>query len=846
MNRAAGFAFPSWLAIGALAAVAAYHLEARVGGSTRRRLWRAFLMLLAAVALAGPRLDAPKPLRTVLVVDRSASVDPAARDLALSRIDPDADLERLDFGDALSSPLGRALDLAAERIGGGRLLLLGDGLWTDPVGPFGAAPMRDPRLAAAAALARGWRVDVLSLPARRSSGAALLGVRHVERLRQGDPLPVTLGVSSAAAGRGRLELWSAGARVLTQNLDLEAGRQEVALVLGGLQPGAWTFEARLVLEDSGEDPSVLRFGAVVARPPAVLVLGDAEAAEPVATALSAAGLAAASGGWGDLSARLSALAEWDTVVLLDAPADRLGIDQLASLEARVRERGCGLLLTAGPHSFDAGGWRDTLLERVSPLSVEVPSRRSREPVSLTFLVDRSASMGSVEGRGRVAKIDLARDAVLLASEALDPGDQVGVVAFDAAAEWLLPPAVLGEGRERSEIEAMLAGLATRGGTGITAALDLALPAVGAQQGMTSRHVVLVTDGQDFNADRSGLVADVSAARRAGLTLSAIAVGREADRSLLELLAAAGGGRFHAASEPGDLPALALAESQIVRSGAEQRGSFRASPPAGPWQPLLAGIDVSRLPPLSAYRALAARKGVRPALETSSGDPILVDWTWGLGRVAAWTSGFDDDWAPGWLEGEAGRALLASVVRQIARPPDVAPPMAFQDARPGGTRLRVLTDGDPEGERFMLHLVPPAGPREDRLLTQVTADRFETLAAVPPGEVWPARLQSGGGPASDLLLEAPVSVETVPGLAADASFLAEVAAAGGGRVLTAAETGVTLRQGRAPSWHVSNLILALLAVLWGVEVAWLLRGSRAGTKVPGPDAGDPTPSSGDRP
>lgn len=844
--RGVGIVHPGWLGVGILAAGAAMWLEAAAGGSRRRQSWRAGLMLLTSLALAGPRWNPQERPGTVLLVDQSASVDPAAREAALGLVDPDGRLPRLDFGDAVSSPLGQALDQASDRGHGGVLLLLGDGQWTDPAASYGPAPRRDPRLAAAGALARGWRVDVLPLAAGQLGGAALLGVRHVDRLREGDPLTLSFVLSSAAAGGGRLEVWSDARLLTTRVLDLEAGRQTTDLVLGGLATGTWTFEARLVLDGSEAATSKLRFGAVVVPPPAVLVLGDGSAPEALAAALSASGMSAAVGGWDDLSNRLSGLAEWDTVVLLDVAADRLGIDQLAALEARVREGGCGLLMTAGPSSFDAGAWKDTLLERMSPLLVDVPARRSREPVSLTFVIDRSASMGSVEGRGRIAKIDLARDAVLLASEALDPGDRVGLVAFDATAEWLLPPAVLGEGRERSEIEAVLAGLATRGGTGIGPALDLALPAVAAQAGVASRHVLLVTDGQDFNADPEALGVEVTSAERAGVTLSTIAVGREADAELLERLAASGGGRFYAAAEPSDLPALALAESRIVRSGAEQRGSFRVGPPTGPWQPLLAGVDVAKLPPLAAFRALSIRKGLRPALESSGGDPILVDWTWGLGRVAAWATGVDPEWAPGWLQSEAGRGLLAAVVRQIARPPNASPPLSYIDVRGTGLRLGLLTDGDPDPKDIVLRLDRGGGLPRERPLTQVAAGRFEAAMSVPAGDVWTAVLQTGADDrAIDLVLEAPASQEAVPGQATDDALLAAIAAVGGGRILTSAQAQETLKSEPASSWPLSHLILALVTALWGAEVAWLMRGSRAGRRLPRPDPTIQPPSSGDR-
>lgn len=840
------FLHPGWLLIGCLAAAWTIWLERAAGGSPRRRLWRAALAGATALALAGPQLPARSAAETVLLIDASASVDELARKEALRTIDPESRLGRLAFGDATASPIGWALDRAAGLATGGRLLLLSDGQWTDPAVAAGPAPWRDPRLAAANARTAGLRVDVVPLTARKLPGAMLVAMDHVDRLREGDPLTLSLLIDSERSGSAELSLWSTERRLAGKTVDLVAGRQTVILALGGLPVGSWPLEARLRSGGSVGAESRLQRGVVVVPPPAVLVVGEGEAAGPLARALSSAGMTTAAGSWTDLSSRLSGLAEWDALVLVDAPAARLGMDQIAALEVHVRERGAGLLLTAGPNSFDAGEWSDTVLERLSPLSLAVPPRRHRDPLSLTLLVDRSASMGSVEGRGRTAKIDLARDALLLAVEALDPGDRVGVVAFDEVADWLLAPAVLGEARERSEIEAILAGLTTAGGTGIGAALDLALPAVGAQTGVTARHILLVSDGQDFSADLDRLEGSVNSARRSGVTLSTIAVGKEADVALLARLAAAGGGRFHAAIEPADLPALALAESRIIRSRSEQRGSFRANPPPGPWQPLLAGVDVAALPPLAAYRALRSRTGLHPALQSSGGDPLLVSWPWGLGQVAAWASGIDDDWAPGWLASEAGQGLLSSVVRQIARPPDAAPPLVFVRDQGDSLRLGFMADQALAAAPITVSLPAAKDGSRSQSLVQVSAGRHEAAVAVPPGEVWPAVLHPGGGaPPIDLMLAAPRSQELTPGATADGDLLAEVAAAGGGRILTADEARATLRTVHPPRWPLPNLVLALLALLWMAEVAWQLRGSRSGRRALRQEAAhSATPSTGD--
>ncbi len=126
-------------------------------------------------------------------------------------------------------------------------------------------------------------------------------------------------------------------------------------------------------------------------------------------------------GPGRLGGRLSALDGWDACVLVDTPADaRFGVDQIATLEGIVAERGQGLVLTGGRQSFLQGGWRGTALARLSPLALEAPPHGDREAVALLLLNDRSASMAGGDAATRLIKLDLAREAAVLAAEVLQP------------------------------------------------------------------------------------------------------------------------------------------------------------------------------------------------------------------------------------------------------------------------------------------------------------------------------------------------------------------------------------------------------------------------------------------
>ena len=352
--------------------------------------------------------------------------------------------------------------------------------------------------------------------------------------------------------------------------------------------GPWVLEARVTSpEDAREENDALRTVVEVVSAPEVLVIG--EGPEPVRLAdrlQEEAGFSVTVLGPRRLPRRLSAFEAWPVIVLVDVPASEMAHEQRALLEAVVADGGHGLWLTGGRSSYALGEWRSTPLAELSPVQMRPSPSGRRHRVSLLLMVDRSASMAGGDSRSRASKLDLAREAGLLAAEALAPGDRIGALAYDEQARWLAEidgVADAADGRLRRALSRVEAG----GGTRILGALELGLPALAREESPT-RHAVLLSDGRDESGDGAALDRAVLRAREEGATLSAIAIGLDADGEALRRLARLGGGRYHAARDPGDLPRLTARESEMVRAGVERRGLVRprrpetAGPPIPSW------------------------------------------------------------------------------------------------------------------------------------------------------------------------------------------------------------------------------------------------------------------------
>jgi Ca-activated chloride channel family protein len=102
------------------------------------------------------------------------------------------------------------------------------------------------------------------------------------------------------------------------------------------------------------------------------------------------------------------------------------------------------------------------------------------------------------------------------------GDRLGLVAF-AARPYLLSPLTLDQTALALQLDALDPNFASEGGSGIGAALDLARSVLAAASEGGDRAVVLLTDGETFEGERT-LATAAAALRSDGVTLVVVPVG----------------------------------------------------------------------------------------------------------------------------------------------------------------------------------------------------------------------------------------------------------------------------------------------------------------------------------
>lgn len=682
-RRKGRFALPAPLALGATALALAAVINLPIPATQAREA--VMLILPPALGGAGERSADPRtePLAEarpgVIVADGSVGV------LA----DPDSDPAAIPPAGPGPIPHGRAMmELAAAMIPEGQAgrIVLGADLAVTP-----------------GALATPLRNDIVveRLPDAGPVGGEVL-VRGIELPRQviaGDAIPLVGLVHAQGPTDAELRILRDGEPIATQEVALAAGHNRIETTLPELAPGETLVEMEVVApaDTFAENNRAGRIVTALPARPVAILAPDPEHAAAFAAMLEREGLEAVVL---PPSAAPQYQREWldyGGVVLLDMPAIALSVRQHGLIETAVAEHGLGLLILGGPNSFGPGGYFETALERLSPLSSRIP--RDAPEVAMVFVLDRSGSMQQPVGDGN--RLDVAKRATLAAVELLNPASQVGIVVFDAEATTILPLGPLELDQTRRALESVDPG----GGTAIYPGLVEALAMLEGVEA-PARHVVVMTDGLSQPGDFPGIL---SAMRAEGITASAVAIGQGSDRNTVEAIAALGGGSSHATSDFEALPSILSQEAMLLSAPIEE---IRSQPRwIDPDAAFLRGLP-NPMPPVDGFVLTTPKPQARIAMVTPDSEerdmPLLGWWRYGNGAVVALSTEATGPWTRNWHALESYAGMWGRMLRE------------FQPATPG-PGLHLTADGDGEALQVTLTAFDESGaPQTGMAITAVVS------------------------------------------------------------------------------------------------------------------------------
>ncbi len=320
------------------------------------------------------------------------------------------------------------------------------------------------------------------------------------------------------------------------------------------------------------------------------------------------------------------------VIFNNVPAHEVPQDFLDAVDFFVREQAGGFLMVGGKHSFGSGGYFQSSIDPLLPVSMELKTEHRKLAVALAIVLDRSGSM-SVGVAGGKTKMDLANNGAANAIDLLGPMDRVTVFAVDSAPHTIIPLTQIRN--DKNKLMGRARKVQSQGGgifvyEGLKAAWDELKKA-----NVGTRHVILFSDAADSEepGDYKRLLKEM---KTEGATVSVIALGTKADMDakLLEDIAKRGDGRIFFSDRAVDIPKIFAQETvTIARSafveepvGAQATGRWaEISPKLLDWMPQAGGYNLSY-----------AREDATTSLVTTDEyvAPLVAHARRGLGRTAA--------------------------------------------------------------------------------------------------------------------------------------------------------------------------------------------------------------------
>lgn len=651
-----------------------YLIDRRGGRRSRRikhrvaRVMRCLLTCLCVLALAAPSVVLPGGQQAVwILADASASArgmqDQMTQSVrtALENKDASVNAGVIAFGgnamvekplaqdgtyngvttavDAQASDLSSALTLASALLpedAQGRIVVLSDGA------------TEDVRAAAQQLAARGVTVDYQSFSGDALPDAQISQLNVPSRVYQGQSFTVTVQVTANHDTTGTLVLYQNRTPVSSREVTLRRGDNTFTFRDTAADTGVVTYEARLISEGDScaQNDSMGGYVYVQGAPKLLLVEGRQGEGSEMAAMLSAAAMQYETVLPAQLPYDAEQLRQYDGVVLVNVDYDAADEEQWAALDSAVRVLGRGLTVIGGDSSYALGGYRGSRLEDMLPVTIDVRNKLDLPSLALMLVIDKSGSMS--DGMFGTTRLELAKEAAMRAAEVLTPNDQVGVIAFDDAAKWVVN---LQKAEDVEAIQNQIGTIRPGGGTAFFTALyeaTYALMNAQAQQ----KHIIFLTDGE---AGDTGYLQLCDIMLQNDITLTTVAVGSGADQATLRTLAQQGGGRAYAANEFDNLPKIFTKETYLVSGSYVQNRTFT---PVITEQSALTDFD--GFPQLSGYLAATEKSLAAVSLMSDREDPILAWWQYGAGRVVAFMADSRGAWTSEFLQWDQAAAFYGGM------------------------------------------------------------------------------------------------------------------------------------------------------------------------------------------
>jgi Ca-activated chloride channel family protein len=706
----------------------------------------------------------------------------------------------------LQTAVRKLLDLT----GGGPMVLITDG-WQN---------RGDATASIDALLAAHGRLYILTPPGGNplpDVGVTAISMPHALPSTDAFDVGVTLTNLNDHPVRGTLQLFENGRLLEGRAVAPAPGSERIDFAVRDASAGLTSYRAVFKPADAGDDlypeDNSLQAWIGIGAKRKVLIFSDsprdATYLTAVARRLGFDPEVAAAGATG-VTRNLSG---FDAVIMENIARSQM---PAATQDALIRyvEGGGALAMVGGDRCFGLGGWQNSAVAKMMPVVMKPPQHQERRR-ALVLIVDKSGSMG------RENKLTYAKLAARAAADTLRDDDLIEVIGFDSQPFVIVPLEPVRAARPY--LAQLVDRLKPRGTTYLLPALQQAERDLAAS-GASIKHIVILTDGETGGTAAMYYDLVASMHHQGGVTVSTIAIGNEANLTLLDSISRYGGGAAYQTNSPSTLPEVTLQDTR-QHTADQTMVEKQFVPQIAPGDSLLKGLARRTLPPIKGFVSTQLRQGARLDAWVERGgvrEPLIASTSYGAGKTVAITTDAGGRWAADWIRQNVFGTLWDRVIAWMT-PPALALPkydvaMGFRDGR---ISLHVTNYSyNPQHALAVVsaRVTGPDNTREDIELSQTAVgEQAGSFAAPRPGTYY-ITLRSGLGGKEQPFPPLAYTVSTTHFVEAprpdpNYGLLESLASATGGRLNpSAAEITMTRPLFQSTTGFARPLLLAAMIIL----------------------------------
>ena len=355
---------------------------------------------------------------------------------------------------------------------------------------------------------------------------------------------------------------------------------------------------------------------------------------------------------------------FSVVIFNNVERERFSSSYLGAIERHVAA-GNAFVMLGADHSFGPGGYRQTAIETVLPVELREPKKEEKNR-AFVLVIDKSGSMRDDN------RILYAKEAAKGVVNQLKDNDLLGVVGFDVSPFVVVP--ITSIERLRGTIGFQIDRLKAGGRTYLLPAL-LEAKRLLERESAGRKYVIILSDGETGGSqgDYIDLVSVMK--KESKITVSAVAIGDQANIPLLKRISQYGGGFFHHTYDPRTLPQLV---AQQVRETPEAEAPVEREYVPIPVRSseLLASARELRYPPVRGFIETEIKRGAHFDLIVSKDErrfPLLASWSYGRGRAVAFTTDLQGYWTRSWIPWGGLEEFWRGILNWLRPPKESVPP-----------------------------------------------------------------------------------------------------------------------------------------------------------------------------